>query len=105
MLSVQSMLIGYPKIMKREFSELLPVQTGDHVFRIMQWNTLARALCSHKPGEATSFTAKMPVDVYDWDKYRKWRILEELLRFECDIICLEEVDSYEEIKEFLHQIG
>ena len=47
----------------------------------------------------------MPREVYDWENFRFWRTLEEILRYKADIICLEEVDQYEEIKPYLHAIG
>ena len=65
----------------------------------MQWNMFARALCirdSH---------SKAPDDTYDWENYRLWRTLEELVRFNADIICMQETDAYEEIKPYMHALG
>lgn len=68
----------------------------------MQWNTLARALCNQKECSFGPFT---PADVYDWSNYRKWRIIEELIRYKSDIICLEEIDTYESLKPFMTSLG
>ena len=70
-----------------------------NVFRVMQWNTLAKSLCS--PNKYT----KAPRETYDWDNYRLWRTIQEIVRYDCDIICLEEVDHYELIKPYLHSVG
>ena len=73
----------------------------------MQWNTLARALFSQTdPHMGYTFASKeAELKVFDWDNFRRWRILEEILRYDNDIICLEELDSYEEFKPILHSIG
>jgi hypothetical protein len=67
----------------------------------MQWNILARALCPTEPyfGKAT------PLYVYDWEKYRLWRTLQEMNRYSCDIICIEEADAYEELKPYMESLG
>jgi nocturnin len=70
-----------------------------NVIRVMQWNTLARSLCS--PNKYTI----APKEAYDWNNYRLWRTIQEIVRYDCDIICLEEVDHYELIKPYLHAIG
>ena len=79
----------------------------DRKIRVMQWNTLARALFSQSdPKMSYKLASNETADkIFDWNNFRKWRILEEILRFDNDIICLEEVDSYEEFKVFLHSIG
>jgi nocturnin len=65
----------------------------------MQWNMLARALCSQ---DADS---KAPSGTYDWPAYRVWRTLEELVRHNADIICMEEADAYEDLKPYMHKFG
>ena len=65
----------------------------------MQWNMLARALCNRDE------YSKSPLEAYDWETHRKWRTLQELLRYNSDIICLEEADFYEDIKPYLHNLG
>lgn len=85
----------YPPILERRLVRVN--ETSD--FRIMQWNMLARALCSKDEH------SRAPDDAYDWRAFRLWRTLEELIRHHADIICLEEADSYEEIKPFMHSLG
>jgi len=55
----------------------------------MQWNILARALCNTQ----------------DWPNYRLWRTLQELTRFEPDIICIQEADVYQEINPYMNALG
>lgn len=75
----------------------------------MQWNVLARALYTQVPNGANDERYAPPTNtpaiIFDWNRFRKWRLLEEVLRFDSDIICLEEVDMYEEIKPYLHGLG
>lgn len=42
---------------------------------------------------------------YDWDNYRFWRTLQELVRYDSDILCVEEVDVYENIKPYMEYLG
>lgn len=56
--------------------------------RIMQWNILAQALGEGKDG----FT-RCPPDALNWQE-RKYLILEEILTYRPDILCLQEVDHY-----------
>ncbi|KAB7506094.1 Nocturnin [Armadillidium nasatum] len=63
--------------------------TSDNApFRIMQWNILAQALGTH----ADNFVS-CPPSALDW-KSRRFRILEEILFYNPDIICLQEVDHF-----------
>ncbi|KAK2903746.1 nocturnin isoform X2 [Channa argus] len=56
--------------------------------RIMQWNILAQAL-----GEGKDGFIRCPLDALNWQE-RKYLILEEILTYHPDIICLQEVDHY-----------
>ena len=105
--SVRSKLTAYPPILERKFEDHTVSQTdAQRRIRVMQWNTLARGLWSadDKGGDYGS-DSNMPKEVYDWENFRFWRMLEEILRYKADIICLEEVDQYEQIKPYLHSIG
>jgi mRNA deadenylase 3'-5' endonuclease subunit Ccr4 len=99
--SLHGKLQQYPEILERQF-KVVDENYSPNQFRVMQWNMLAKALCQTQPDNDQ---IKTPAFVYDWDKYRLWRTLEELTRYKCDIICIEEVDRYEEIKPYLHAIG
>ncbi|XP_073342744.1 nocturnin isoform X2 [Pagrus major] len=56
--------------------------------RIMQWNILAQAL-----GEGKDGFIRCPLDALKWQE-RKYLILEEILTYRPDIVCLQEVDHY-----------
>lgn len=56
--------------------------------RIMQWNILAQAL-----GEGSDGFIRCPLEALRWQE-RKYLILEEILTYRPDILCLQEVDHY-----------
>ncbi|XP_023131802.2 nocturnin isoform X1 [Amphiprion ocellaris] len=56
--------------------------------RVMQWNILAQAL-----GEGKDGFIRCPLDALNWHE-RKYLILEEILTYRPDIVCLQEVDHY-----------
>ncbi|KAM8910085.1 nocturnin isoform 2-T2 [Spinachia spinachia] len=56
--------------------------------RIMQWNILAQAL-----GEGKDSFVRCPLDALNWQE-RKYLILEEILTYRPDVLCLQEVDHY-----------
>ncbi|MFT7807432.1 nocturnin-like isoform X1 [Arapaima gigas] len=56
--------------------------------RVMQWNILAQAL-----GEGQDNFIHCSADALNWAE-RKYLILEEILTYEPDILCLQEVDHY-----------
>ena len=93
-------LHDYPSILNRQFKSInnrcIDIRSQ---FRIMQWNGLAKRLCQN-----TKY-CRAPSKIFDWDEFRIWRVLEELVRYNCDIICIEEADFYEDIKPYLHNLG
>ncbi|KAM3842721.1 nocturnin [Diretmus argenteus] len=56
--------------------------------RVLQWNILAQAL-----GEGKDGFVRCPLDALNWQE-RKYLILEEILTYRPDILCLQEVDHY-----------
>ncbi|KAF7654190.1 hypothetical protein LDENG_00073020 [Lucifuga dentata] len=56
--------------------------------RVMQWNILAQAL-----GEGKDGFIRCPLEALNWQE-RKYLILEEILTYRPDILCLQEVDHY-----------
>ncbi|XP_066505372.1 nocturnin isoform X2 [Hoplias malabaricus] len=56
--------------------------------RIMQWNILAQAL-----GEGKDGFVRCPMEALNWAE-RKYLILEEILTYRPDVLCLQEVDHY-----------
>ncbi|TRY54778.1 hypothetical protein DNTS_004256 [Danionella cerebrum] len=61
---------------------------GKQSFRVMQWNVLAQAL-----GEGMDSFVQCPMEALNWAE-RKYMILEEILTYKPDILCLQEVDHY-----------
>ncbi|KAE8630333.1 hypothetical protein XENTR_v10000785 [Xenopus tropicalis] len=57
-------------------------------FRVMQWNILAQAL-----GEGKDNFIMCPMEALKWEE-RKYLILEEILMYQPDVLCLQEVDHY-----------
>ncbi|CAN9514546.1 unnamed protein product [Ophioblennius macclurei] len=60
----------------------------DPPIRVMQWNILAQAL-----GEGKDGFVCCPLDALNWHE-RKYLILEEILTYRPDVLCLQEVDHY-----------
>ncbi|KAM4732475.1 nocturnin isoform 2-T2 [Anableps anableps] len=56
--------------------------------RVMQWNILAQAL-----GEGKDGFIRCPLEALNWHE-RKYQILEEILTYRPDVVCLQEVDHY-----------
>lgn len=72
---------------------------AENEIRVMTWNILARGLC-----DVDEFWIA-PKEAGDWQNYRLWRTIDETIRFYPDVICLQEIDAYEDIKPYLHSIG
>ena len=70
---------------------------SDEIIRVQHWNSLAQALSQDN-------FVKCPPEALEW-KTRKFRILEELLLYNADIICLEEVDYFEFVHKSLIAVG
>lgn len=69
------------------------------VFRVMQWNILAQALSV----QSDNFVA-CPLKALDWST-RRYRLLEEILLYLPDVICLQEVDHFKFLKRSLECLG
>ncbi|RMZ98372.1 hypothetical protein BpHYR1_020419 [Brachionus plicatilis] len=97
---MRSKLKNYPPFIERKFIRFADSGERDqNEFRILQWNMLARSLCYMEDNST------VPKEVYEWSTYRLWRTLEELVQYNCDILCIEEADAYEQLKPYLHSIG
>ena len=96
-------LESYPRILERSFTVLNARGTVEvnRQFRIMQWNGLAKQLDKQQMLRTKCSTEA----AFDWDNFRMWRLLEELVRFNCDIVCLQEADFHEDIKTYLGYLG
>ncbi|KAM4810311.1 nocturnin isoform 2-T2 [Rhinophrynus dorsalis] len=80
-----------PARLQREFVSLRNDFSGhwkQQPFRVMQWNILAQAL-----GEGKDNFIKCPMEALKWEE-RKYLILEEILMYRPDVLCLQEVDHF-----------
>ncbi|PAA71156.1 hypothetical protein BOX15_Mlig030602g1, partial [Macrostomum lignano] len=89
--------------LSRQFRQLIPsdsvMQSGQ--FRVLHWNILAQALTGAEGG---SHFDRVEPGVTSWER-RRWYLLRELLRFQPDILCLNEVDIYDYLLENLAPLG
>ena len=72
---------------------------GHSSIRVLQWNHLSQTL-----GTKGDKFVECPPEALSWT-VRRWRILEELIRHEPDIICLQEVDHFHTLERALGSIG
>ncbi|XP_061847908.1 nocturnin [Colius striatus] len=85
----QVVLRKRPPRFQRDFVDLKKSAASDHrPIRVMQWNILAQAL-----GEGKDNFVQCPMEALKWEE-RKCLILEEILAYKPDILCLQEVDHY-----------
>ncbi|KAM6440158.1 nocturnin isoform 1-T1 [Liasis olivaceus] len=85
----QIVLQNRPARLQRDFLDLRTSFVRNHQpIRVMQWNILAQAL-----GEGKDNFVQCPMEALRWEE-RKCLILEEILAYQPDILCLQEVDHY-----------
>ncbi|XP_053114552.1 nocturnin isoform X3 [Hemicordylus capensis] len=85
----QVVLRKRPARLQRDFVDLRTNFARNHQpIRVMQWNILAQAL-----GEGKDNFVQCPLEALRWEE-RKCLILEEILAYQPDILCLQEVDHY-----------
>ena len=87
-----------PKPLKRQFRLKSLTFTKD-TLRIFQWNHLSQTL-----GTKNDNFVRCNPQALDWST-RRWRLLEEIIRYDPDIICLQEVDHYKLLQRALGSIG
>jgi len=95
----------FPKIFETQQKENNPVPVKslnkdeeEHTIRIFQWNILSQTLGSKND----KFVRCDPLAL-DW-RTRRWKILEEIIRYDPDIVCLQEVDHNRLIQRALGSI-
>jgi len=76
------------------------VQKSGTQVRVFQWNVLAQAIGT----KLDNFSVTDP-RVLDWSRSRRWRLLEEVILHNPDIICLQEVDHFNFVLSALASIG
>ncbi len=95
-----------PKLLSREFKSgidltLAGIQPNPaRQFRIMQWNALSKTLF-----DVDNIAPHVSTKLLNWSEFRMWRVLEELVRYNCDLICIQEADFYDDIRGHLEQLG
>lgn len=80
-----------PDLLPRAFVPVPGSARSPRSLRFLQFNVLARGLSS--PPRFGGFTESPPACL-DYHGFRKFRLLEEVLRFSPDVIALEEVDHF-----------
>ncbi|CAG9856001.1 unnamed protein product [Phyllotreta striolata] len=73
--------------------------TGPNNVRILQWNILSQAL-----GQMNDNFSKCPDEALEWN-HRRYLIIEELVEYCPDIICLQEVDHFNFLSHILETQG
>ncbi|XP_051774240.1 nocturnin isoform X1 [Ctenopharyngodon idella] len=84
----EEVLRNRPPRLHRDFVMTRPCSLQNAPLRIMQWNILAQAL-----GEGKDSFVRCPMEALNWSE-RKYLILEEILTYRPDVLCLQEVDHY-----------
>ncbi|XP_072351676.1 nocturnin isoform X1 [Scyliorhinus torazame] len=86
----QKALENRPPRLQRDFLYLKKsnLASDSRPIKVLQWNILAQAL-----GEWKDNFIKCPREALNWSE-RKYLILEEILTYRPDILCLQEVDHY-----------
>ncbi|XP_077559961.1 NADP/NADPH phosphatase nocturnin isoform X3 [Haemaphysalis longicornis] len=92
-------LQSLPPQLKRSFTGRYQEKPGPETIRVLQWNLLSQALAEQADGFACC-----PDAALDWSK-RRWRILEEILSYQPDLVCLQEVDHYKFLSASLGSVG
>jgi len=89
-----------PKPLERGFcKQNKETQVKEDSIRVLSWNILSQALGTQNDG-----FVKCPPDALEWET-RRWRLLEELVRHQPDIICLQEVDHFPLLERALSSLG
>lgn len=106
---LNSSLSAYPSLLKRTFiatscdsdtdTEVQNSSSAKLRLRVMQFNALADALSS-----GSDNFVKCPPEALTWS-FRKQRILQELLTYEADVICLQEIDDFQFFEIELQSLG
>ena len=94
----QAQLRHLPKPINRQFRRKSYTPTKD-LIRIFQWNQLSQTL-----GTKNDNFVQCNPQALSWST-RRWRLIEEIIRYDPDIICLQEVDHFKLLQRALGSIG
>jgi len=92
-------LKGFPLPFEREIQRISGVVDSGETIRIFQWNHLSQTL-----GTKNDKFVKCDPSALDWS-IRRWRLIEEILRYKPDIVCLQEVDHFKLLQSALGSVG
>ena len=93
-------LQSFPAKIERNWRKLeSEATTGGDCIRVVQWNHLSQCL-----GTKCDKLVRCDPAALLWTS-RRWRILEELLAQDADIICLQEVDHFDLLERALGSVG
>lgn len=92
-------LHNMPERITRKMNIKHKQESDQNTIRVFQWNHLSQTLAV----KIDNFM-KSAEEVFDW-KIRRWKLLEEILIYDPDIICLQEVDHYDMLNRALSSIG
>lgn len=107
---VQFISAQYPSLYTREWQKIKGTPCPNRI-RVMQFNMLAEGLSAHPaktphfdtapegesvtPSDCGGFdTGPDASTVFDFEGFRRWRLLEEIIRVDPDVLALEECDRY-----------
>ncbi|CAH1777213.1 unnamed protein product [Owenia fusiformis] len=96
---IKSLLSGKPALLARTFQSVAKPPIGKNGLRLLQWNILAQGLCMGKDN-----FVRCPLEALDWGT-RKLRIVEEILQYDPDVICMQEVDHFGYLENILQSVG
>ena len=92
-------LQSFPAKIERNWRNLSSEAAGEDCIRVLQWNHLSQCL-----GTKCDKLVRCDPRALLWTT-RRWRILEELLAQDADIICLQEVDHFDLLERALGSVG
>jgi len=94
-------LLGLPSPFQRSLRPNSLVGKGKSrpSLRVLQWNQLSQTLGTQNDG-----FVRCPLPALEW-RTRRWRLLEELVRHQPDILCLQEVDHFPLVQRALSSLG
>ncbi|XP_018898393.2 nocturnin isoform X2 [Bemisia tabaci] len=101
-------LEGSPRLVRRKFTPVHNMNgnledkdknSDDERIRILQWNVLSQAL-----GQNNDSFVCCPDEALEW-KRRRYHMVQEIVSYNPDVVCLQEVDHFEFLKKALKTQG
>jgi len=92
-------LRDFPSVFERKTQQNAGFIGSVDTIRIFQWNQLSQTI-----GTKNDKFVRCPPSALDWST-RRWRLLEEIIRYDPDIVCLQEVDHFKLFEMSLGSVG